>query len=95
MKYYIFWGNGFVGKHLTKALIERKQEVVVCDIRKSVSDEIYKNCEYVSSDIRNIEQISLLPIKNNVKNGMANKITPTCNMLLFLIVIFLFYYLAS
>lgn len=32
MKYFIFGGNGFVGRYLANALLERNEKVVVCDL---------------------------------------------------------------
>ncbi len=43
MKYYIFGGNGFVGRYLSNALIERGENVVVCDILSALDECIKRS----------------------------------------------------
>ena len=58
MKYYIFGGNGFVGRYLANALLERDKRVVVCDLQSHIDKRINIGCEYIVVDIcdRNILQ---------------------------------------
>ena len=42
MKYYIFGGDGFVGRYLSNALIERGENVVVGDILSTLDERINK-----------------------------------------------------
>ena len=52
MKYYVFGGNGFVGRYLSNALLKRKCNVVVCDIQPSLDSRIDSSAEYLCVDIR-------------------------------------------
>lgn len=62
MKYWIFGGNGFVGRYLANALLDRKENVVVCDILEQIDKRIQSGCEYYQVDIRMNEQLEKLPI---------------------------------
>ena len=62
MKYWIFGGNGFVGRYLANALIERKKQVVVCDLHDTLHKDIQPSCEYLRVDIRDTEALANLPI---------------------------------
>lgn len=63
MKYYIFGGNGFVGRYLANALLERKEQVVVCDLQKEVDERILGNSGYITVDIRDKGALRMLPVK--------------------------------
>lgn len=52
MKYFIFGGNGFVGRYLANALLERNEKVVVCDLHPTLDERVTKGCEYRQTDIR-------------------------------------------
>ena len=72
MKYYIFGGNGFVGRYLANELISNSKNVVVCDISDTLYEFIDKTCEYIRVDIRNIENLNKLPItKEDVVINLA------------------------
>lgn len=75
MKYWIFGGNGFVGRYLANALSERKETVVVCDLANNIDKRINIACEYYKVDIRNKKLIDELPIadKDIVINMAANQ----------------------
>jgi dTDP-glucose 4,6-dehydratase len=62
MKYYIFGGNGFVGRYLANALAERKAEVVVCDLHPTLDTRICPEVAYQQVDIRDKAAIDALPI---------------------------------
>lgn len=60
-KIYIFGGDGFVGRHLSQALLAAGEQVIICDICKSDID-IYAQAEHRFVDIRRPEQLDSLPI---------------------------------
>ena len=62
MKYFIFGGNGFVGRYLANALLERNEKVVVCDLHPTLDERVTKGCEYRQTDIRDKQQLSTIPI---------------------------------
>ena len=72
MKYWIFGGNGFVGRYLANALAELKEQVVVCDLHDTLHNDIQPSCEYLRVDIRDAEVLANLPIaKEDVVINMA------------------------
>ena len=72
MKYWIFGGNGFVGRYLTNALLERNEQVVVCDLHNTIHEDISTVCSYQKIDIHDTEGLSHLPIeKEDVVINMA------------------------
>jgi nucleoside-diphosphate-sugar epimerase len=75
MTYYIFGGDGFVGKYLAKALVDKNEKVIICDINQSEKDEVYRQVEFLYVDITIVEQIQLLPItkKDAIINLAANQ----------------------
>lgn len=75
MKYYIFGGNGFVGRYLANALIEREGQVVVCDLQQGIDTRISENCEYARIDIRDEAMLEALPVTTEdvVINLAANQ----------------------
>jgi nucleoside-diphosphate-sugar epimerase len=73
--YYIWGGDGFVGRYLAASLMEINQKVVICDVKKTENDPIYKVAKYVKADICNFSQVDALPIEKNdiVINMAANQ----------------------
>lgn len=72
MKYWIFGGNGFVGRYLANALLARNEQVVVCDLQDTLHEDISTACSYKEIDIRDTEGLSHLPIdKGDVVINMA------------------------
>jgi len=62
MKYFIFGGNGFVGRYLANALLQRNEKVVVCDLHPNLDERIVKGCEYRQIDICDRRSLSEMPI---------------------------------
>lgn len=63
MKYYIFGGNGFVGRYLANYLLKKGEKVVICDLQESIHPMIDgKSCEYVRVNIRQVEDLEHLSI---------------------------------
>lgn len=63
MKYYIFGGDGFVGRYLSNALIERGEQVVVGDILPSLDERINKKAEFINIDIRDKDALRKIAIQ--------------------------------
>lgn len=55
--YYIFGGNGFVGRYLANSLLEMNKQVVVCDLHPLLDKRIQKGCQYIIVDIRDKETL--------------------------------------
>lgn len=63
MKYYIFGGNGFVGRYLAMSLLEKGKEVIVCDLHENLHPMIdAEACGYEQVNIRQAEDLERLPI---------------------------------
>jgi dTDP-glucose 4,6-dehydratase len=75
MKYYIFGGNGFVGRYLANELTAMGKKVVVCDLHEKISESINAGCEYFQADVRGVDSIQKLPISGGdvVINLAANQ----------------------
>lgn len=75
MKFWIFGGNGFVGRYLANALQERGENVVVCDLSSSKDKRIKETCQYSQVDVRKKDTIAALPIGQDdvVINLVANQ----------------------
>ena len=72
MKYWIFGGNGFVGRYLANALTEHEEQVVVCDLHDTLHSDILSSCVYRCVDIRDTKALASLPItKEDVVINMA------------------------
>lgn len=72
MKHWIFGGNGFVGRYLANALVERKEQVIICDLQDAMHSDIYPSCQYLRVDIRDMGALTKLPItKEDVVINMA------------------------
>jgi dTDP-glucose 4,6-dehydratase len=61
MKHVIIGGDGFVGRHLARLLIERKEEVVIGGLARSDLD-IYPAARFVRADVTDPAQLATLPI---------------------------------
>lgn len=75
MKYYIFGGNGFVGRYLATELVRMERDVVVCDLQSRLHEMIPVGCQYYRVDIRNKEDLERLPVTSEdvVVNLAANQ----------------------
>lgn len=63
MKYYIFGGNGFVGRYLATDLLKKGKEVIVCDLQENLHSMIdAKACGYEQVNITQVEDLERLPI---------------------------------
>lgn len=73
MKYYIFGGNGFVGRYLAMSLLEKDKEVTVCDLHENLHPMIdAEACGYEQVNIRQVEDLERLPIgKEDVLINLA------------------------
>lgn len=61
--YYIFGGNGFVGRYLAKELAERGDKVTVCDVQDEINPMLAgSGVEYAKVDITKSAEIAALPI---------------------------------
>jgi len=65
MKFYIFGGNGFVGRYLANKMIDQGKDVVVIDILPELDKRIDKKCSFISLDIRDKAKLETLDIQNN------------------------------
>lgn len=63
MKYFIFGGNGFVGRFLANKLIEQGKDVIVIDLLPKLDERINKKCKFISLDIRNKAKLEALDIQ--------------------------------
>lgn len=74
-KFYIWGGDGFVGKYLAAELVKNNEEVIICDIKQTSSDPIYKSVKYIKADIREFNIVDKLPITSEdfVINMAANQ----------------------
>ena len=73
--YYIFGGNGFVGRYLANELLNRNESVTVCDIHEVLDSQINEKADYVHVDIRDKRQIENLSFAScdTVINLAANQ----------------------
>ena len=77
MKHVIFGGDGFLGRHLARALLARGEQVVICDIQKSNLD-IYDQAQYIELDITDRAAFSRLTLSPDdvVHNYAARLLVP-------------------
>lgn len=61
MKHVVFGGNGFVGRYLTRDLLQLGEQVVVCDIQKS-DLPIYQKARFAHTDITKLESLETAPV---------------------------------
>lgn len=73
MKYYIFGGNGFVGRYLAMSLLGKGKEVIVYDLHENLHPMIdAEACGYEQVNIRQVEDLERLPIgKEDVLINLA------------------------
>jgi dTDP-glucose 4,6-dehydratase len=62
MKHVIIGGDGFVGRHLARLLIERGEDVVIGGLSQSDLD-IYEAARFVRVDVCNPAEVAALPIE--------------------------------
>lgn len=62
MKHVIIGGDGFVGRHLARLLLDRGDEVLVASLHKSALD-IYPEAGFVPLDVRAPAQLAGLPLE--------------------------------
>jgi dTDP-glucose 4,6-dehydratase len=72
MAIVIFGGNGFVGAHLTRRLLEAGEHVIVCDL---VNLGVDTRAAFVSCDVRNPDTFAAIPAtaRDVVINLAANQ----------------------
>jgi dTDP-glucose 4,6-dehydratase len=61
MKHVIIGGDGFVGRHLARLLLQRGEQVVIGGVTRSDLD-IYQTAAFVRADIRDPAGLAALPI---------------------------------
>ena len=72
MNHWIFGGNGFVGRYLANALLERGGDVCVCDLQACADERIHAGCRYYKADIRDKSCLEKLPIgKDDIVINLA------------------------
>jgi len=59
MKHVIFGGDGFLGTELTKKLVAKGEQVLICDLKKTESSGIYESdlVTYIEMDVTKAEQL--------------------------------------
>jgi dTDP-glucose 4,6-dehydratase len=62
MKHIIIGGDGFVGRHLARLLIERGEEVLIAGLTRSDLD-IYRTVPFMRVDVRDDAEVATLPIE--------------------------------
>jgi dTDP-glucose 4,6-dehydratase len=62
MKHIIIGGDGFVGRHLARLLIERGEEVLIGGLTRSDLD-IYRTVPFMRVDVRDAAAVASLPIE--------------------------------
>ena len=63
MKHVIIGGDGFLGRHLARALVERGEEVVIASLHRSDDLDIYRTVPFVPVDITRPLDVARLPIE--------------------------------
>ena len=61
MKHVIIGGDGFVGRHLARLLLERGESVVIAGLTRSDLD-LYRTVPFVRVDVRDRAEVATLPI---------------------------------
>jgi len=77
MKHIIVGGDGFVGRYIARDLLEKHENVLVCDIKKSPIP-IYDQAEFMHCDITNPETVESIPFEEDdiVYNVAARMLHP-------------------
>lgn len=63
-KYIIFGGDGFLGRYLAERLIKEGNQVLICDLKKSVLP-MYNLCEFFQVDIRDKTDLLQVPFESD------------------------------
>ncbi len=63
MKHVIIGGDGFLGRHLARALVERGEKVLIAGLHKSDGLDIYRTVPFVPADITRPSEVAGLPIE--------------------------------
>ncbi len=73
--FYIFGGNGFVGRYLALALSKQEKEATVVDLQDSLDSRIPNSVRYIRADIRNLSEIEAIALSSGdtVINLAANQ----------------------
>lgn len=73
--YYIFGGNGFVGRYLANELLTKNEPVTVCDVQGKLNIQINKKVRYIHIDIREKKQLEEIPLTtaDTIINLAANQ----------------------
>lgn len=61
MRHIIIGGNGFVGRHLARRFLDMGEEVVVCDIERDPSLDIYERAKFLPIDITKDTDVERIP----------------------------------
>lgn len=62
MKHIVFGGDGFVGRYTVRDLLEKGEQVLVCDLKKS-DIPIYGRAEFQQCDITDITTVRAVPFE--------------------------------
>lgn len=73
--FYIFGGNGFVGRYLSTELAKQGKETTVIDLHNNIDSRIEGKVSYFKADIRNVDELRTIPFSENdiVINLAANQ----------------------
>ena len=73
--FYIFGGNGFVGRYLAIELSKKNKETTVIDLHDTLDSRISKSVKYIKADIRNLSELQAIPFaeKDILINLAANQ----------------------
>ncbi|MGB0723659.1 MAG: NAD-dependent epimerase/dehydratase family protein [Gammaproteobacteria bacterium] len=72
MKHIIIGGNGFTGRYLAERLLGDGESVLICDIERDDSLDIYRGADYLHADITHDEDVARIPIgPDDVVHHMA------------------------
>jgi len=63
MKHIIFGGNGFLGTELTKKLIARDEQILICDRKQTLATGIYDSplVSYIKMDVKDTDTFANVP----------------------------------
>ena len=63
--FYIFGGNGFVGRYLAIELSRRGKEATVIDLHDALDSRIPSAVKYMKADIRNLHELEAIPFSEH------------------------------